>query len=123
MKAPIIKIGNWTLLGKNTIGLTLYPFIFLKRSYFIIHSKELDTTIRHETIHIRQQSELLIIGFYIWYTVEYIIRLLITLNPTTAYNTISFEREAYKNETNTQYLKQRTRWAFTKYLFKAKSNP
>ena len=54
-----------------------------------------ERTIRHETIHTAQMKEMLYIFFYIWYGIEWIIRLLMKGN---AYRNISFEREAYANE-------------------------
>ena len=54
-----------------------------------------ERTIRHETIHTAQMKEMLYIFFYIWYGIEWIIRLLMKGN---AYRNISFEREAYSNE-------------------------
>ena len=118
---PFIKIGNYWFLGKRTIGVTIFPFIFLKKSYFDRQSKEvLEKTINHEKIHIHQQIELLVIPFYLWYFTEYFIRLIATGNPDIAYKMISFEQEAYTNENNLEYLSKRKFWAFLKYIRKAK---
>jgi hypothetical protein len=118
MNVPKIKIGNWLILGANTIGMTLYPFIFLKKSYFAVKPKEvLDKCIRHESIHIQQQKELLVVFFYVWYITEYLIRFLTSLRPNVAYENISFEREAYTNENDENYLANRTRWRFLHYIF------
>jgi hypothetical protein len=38
-----------------------------------------------------------------------------------AYYNISFEREAYANENNIDYLKTRTFWCFVKYEFRLKA--
>jgi len=72
--------------------------------------------INHERIHLRQQAELLIIPFYIWYVIEYFILLLVYRNKKQAYHNISFEREAYNNEHNLNYPKNRTFWEFLKFL-------
>ncbi|MEG1200098.1 MAG: hypothetical protein RSD53_11940, partial [Algoriella sp.] len=69
--------------------------------------KENKTLINHETIHIIQQVELLVIPFYIWYLTEYLFRLIQYKNQHKAYRNISFEREAYANEKNPNYLKER----------------
>jgi len=45
------------LVPKGFIGLTLFPFIFLRTK----NLKENPTLIHHEKIHLRQQLELLII--------------------------------------------------------------
>lgn len=72
--------------------------------------------INHEKIHLRQQAELLILPFYVWYITEYFIRLLIYRNHHAAYRSISFENEAYANERNNTYLKHRNLWEFIKYI-------
>lgn len=54
--------------------------------------------LNHEKIHTRQMLELCIVGFYIIYLIEWIFK---------GYNNISFEKEAYANETNVDYLKTR----------------
>jgi len=118
MRIPKIKIGNWLILGGATIGMALYPFIFLKKKYVATQPKAvLDKCIRHESIHIQQQRELFVIFFYVWYIAEYLIRLLTSLRPNVAYENISFEREAYANENDENYLVNRTSWRFLHYIF------
>lgn len=63
--------------------------------------------INHELIHTRQQKELLFLPFYIIYGLEFILRLLRTGNVKKAYLAISFEREAYQNADNLNYLLHR----------------
>lgn len=117
MTKGILKIGNWILLGKNTIGFTFYPFIFIKKSWADHELKEnLEKTINHERIHIRQQLELLVLIFYIWYILEFTIRFIIMLNFNKAYEKISFEQEAYINANDFNYLFKRKFWSFLKYL-------
>ena len=72
-----------------------------------------ERTIRHEAIHTAQMKEMLYIFFYLWYVVEWIIRLFMKGN---AYRNISFEREAYSNEDDVIYLEDRKRFAWIKYL-------
>ena len=72
--------------------------------------------INHERIHLRQQLELLILPFFIWYAIEYGIRLLQYKDRYEAYRNISFEREAYENELFLEYLKKRRLWSFLRYL-------
>lgn len=111
----IVKIGEWSLMGRNTIGVTIWPFIFLRKSYFATQDENaLKSTINHETIHIRQQGELLVIFFYFWYFIEWAIKFFKFGN--SAYNHISFELEAYENEGNYDYLKTRKFWSFLKYV-------
>ena len=63
--------------------------------------------INHETIHTKQGQELLWIGFYLWYIIEYLIRLIIYRDTKLAYKNISFEREAYQNQCDLDYLSNR----------------
>ena len=72
-----------------------------------------ERTIRHESIHTAQMKEMLYIFFYLWYVVEWIIRLFMKGN---AYRNISFEREAYSNEDDVIYLEDRKRFAWIKYI-------
>jgi hypothetical protein len=93
-------------------GLTFYPFVFLADK----DDKLNKVFINHEKIHIRQQLELLILPFYLWYFTEYLFRLIQYKDRRQAYFNISFEREAYKNEKDLNYLKQRPFWCFKNYI-------
>ncbi|HBT86648.1 MAG: hypothetical protein PHO13_10520 [Fermentimonas sp.] len=73
-------------------------------------------TINHESIHTRQMLELFIVGFYLWYIFEWVLRLIIYKNRFKAYRNIGFEREAYCNDTNMNYLNNRRFYSFIKYL-------
>ena len=64
-------------------------------------SKITPQLINHERIHTAQMLEMLVVGFYLWYTVEWLVRLLMRGN---AYLNISFEREAYRHMYNLEYL-------------------
>ena len=100
------------IIPKKYIGLTIYPFIFLKTKSL----KENKVLINHEKIHLKQQLELLWIFFFIWYLTEGFIKLLYYRNWDLAYKNISFEKEAYQNEHNTTYLENRKHYCFLKYL-------
>lgn len=100
------------ILPKRFIGITIWPFIFIK-SKALKQDKEL---LNHEKIHLRQQLELLVVPFYFWYVMEYVIRWVQTGNRRQAYKSICFEREAYTNEHNDGYLHQRGFWRFLKYV-------
>ena len=100
------------LIPKGFRGVTIYPFILVK------YREDLNDSIfiNHEKIHIRQQVELLIIPFFIWYLVEYLVRLLQYKNGYLAYKNISFEREAYSEESNLLYLNNRPFYRFCKFF-------
>ncbi len=105
-------VVNKYLIGRHFVGIALWPFIVVKDSFL----KEDEAFINHERIHIRQQAELLVLPFYIFYLTEYIIRLFQYRNSQAAYRNISFEREAYHNEEDLHYLQTRKPWSFIKYL-------
>lgn len=110
----IIVAPRWFRLFafKFVNAITLWPFILvryhqLKEDAYLIH---------HEKIHLRQQLEMGVLLFFIWYIVEYIIRLIQYRQPLVAYRNISFEREAYAHEAHSDYLLHRSFWRFLKYL-------
>lgn len=74
--------------------------------------------INHESIHTAQMKEMLYVFFYLWYVIEWLVRLVQYRNARTAYRNISFEREAYMNQGNMGYLQGRGRYAWVKYLKK-----
>ena len=100
------------VVPKGFRGFTFFPFVFL----FDKKDKLNLVLLNHERIHIRQQLELLIVLFFIWYGIEFLVRLVRYKNRRVAYYNISFEREAYANEKDLYYLKQRSFWNFLKYL-------
>ena len=88
-------------------AMVIWPFIFAKKDMN-------DKLINHERIHGRQQVEMLFVFFFLWYVVEWAIRKLFCTG--NAYRNISFEREAYYNQSNKEYLHHRRFWSWTKYL-------
>lgn len=100
------------LVPSGYAGITIFPFIFLKRN----HLKANINLVNHEKIHLIQQLELLIFPFYLWYGIEFLIRFFIYRNWRIAYINISFEREAYTNEKDLNYLKSRSFWDFLNFI-------
>jgi len=146
MCKPKVKVMTNFLeffLGKNIVGITLCPFgIYVKLSYLTR-----EKTINHEKIHWKQQLEMMITGaimsiitgvvlmslgifawwmltllvfpllfFYLWYVIEWFLRIFI--NGNKAYISLSFEREAYDNDDNLNYLKTRKPYSWLKYMKK-----
>lgn len=74
-----------------------------------------ETTKRHETIHFQQQIELLFVFQWILYGLYYVKNYIIYKDGPTAYRESPFEREAYQNEDDEDYLKTRERYAWLKY--------
>ena len=111
-KPKIKKIRGFLkfILAPNIIGITLAPFgIYLNDKYLLDK-----ITINHESIHWEQQMEMLVIFFYLWYIIEWFIRLFI--NGKNAYYFLSFENEAYKNDNDLNYLGKRKHFSWLKYL-------
>lgn len=73
-------------------------------------------TINHESIHTEQMKEMLYVFFYIWYFIEWLVKVL--LPPyDKAYKDISFEREAVHNQYDYNYLSSRKRYNWIRYIF------
>ena len=70
-------------------------------------------TINHEAIHTAQMREMLYIFFYLWYAMEWLVRL---FGKGNAYRNIAFEKEAYAHEQDKYYLKRRRPYAWLKRL-------
>lgn len=102
------------LFYKNYVGLSLWPFIILKDTSL----KKDMVLINHEKIHLKQQGELLILPFYLWYLLEGFVRFLWYWDAYKAYQNISFEREAYAQENTPNYLQDRQPYSFIKYLWR-----
>lgn len=97
-----------------------------------------ELTVNHESVHSKQFKEvtlslatpvlllsyyvswwwiaLIPFTFYLWYVIEFLIRWTVTSNWDESYRNISFEREAYENDEDLDYLKNRKLFAFIKYI-------
>ena len=107
----MIVINNTLLPFKGYKAINLFGIILFRKG------NKLDRVIiNHERIHTAQMLEMLFLLFYIWYLVEYLIRLLIYRNHRKAYRKISFEQEAYNHASNEQYLQGRKHYAWMKHL-------
>lgn len=95
-------------------AMAIWPFVFVRSKYE--DGGMADKDIRHESIHLKQQGEMLVIFFIIWYLAEWFVRLFKNGN---AYRNISFEREAYDNEADETYLQHRKHYAWIHYLSKS----
>ncbi|MGF1922554.1 MAG: hypothetical protein ACQUHE_00125 [Bacteroidia bacterium] len=93
-------------------GMALYPFIIVKHQALAKNA----VLLNHEKIHLKQQLELLILPFYIFYLLHYVINLILYKNHHQAYMNIVFEKEAYLNEKDLNYFKQRRVFAWAKLL-------
>ncbi|MBP5257945.1 MAG: hypothetical protein J6Z41_04295 [Prevotella sp.] len=101
-------IRNRWLPPRRYTAINLFGVLFCRRN-----TKISDDTINHERIHTAQLLEMGVVFFYIWYVIEWLIRLPMRGN---AYRNISFEREAYLNMYNDRYLRHRRHYSWLKYL-------
>lgn len=92
-------------------AMNLFGVLFARSEYKDLISER---TINHESIHTAQMKEMLYVFFYIWYFIEWLIRLI--FNTSTAYRSISFEQEAYNNQLDFNYLKTRKKYSWLKHL-------
>jgi hypothetical protein len=110
-----VKKMNWfvSLLTFGwAIGITLSPFgIYIKETY--LNNKYV---INHESIHWKQQVEMLIVFFYLWYGLEWFVKLFIY--GKQAYYHLSFELEAYNHDDDLKYLFKRKHFSWFKYINK-----
>jgi len=91
------------------VAITFWPFIFIF-DYFKNDKKLLN----HEKIHLKQQEELLLIGFYLLYILFFIMNLFRFKNLLEAYENIPFEIEAKQFETDLNYLQNRNHFNWIK---------
>ena len=133
----MIKIFNNILPLSGYKMMTLWPLLFVRKKAWdngLIRDKDMI----HEEIHGCQQREMLLAGilfatalttvgcgwwslfalpmFFYWYGIEWLIRAIIYGDTDTAYRNISFEREAYFNQYDTDYPVSRSPLSFLRYL-------
>ncbi len=106
------RVAGLILVG-HFHAICIWPFLFIKPG---THNSSYTETLNHERIHARQQLEMVWILFFVWYGIEYLIRLVFLRNRLHAYRELSHEKEAFSNERDPDYLKKRKMYAWLKYL-------
>ncbi len=101
--------NRWIPFGKRFHAINLFGVIFAKGPCDSV-------VVNHERIHTAQMKELAFVFFYLWYVLEWVIRIIQYRGYYAAYHNISFEREAYANERNLIYLSNRRGYNFFKYV-------
>lgn len=92
------------ILSKYVIAITLWPFGIYYREEMSVD------TYQHELIHWRQQKEMIGVFFYLWYVLEWFVKLFFF--GRYAYYHISFEEEAFNWEKETRH------YGWIKYILK-----
>lgn len=108
MGFPVIK-NKILPIGKKFYAINLCGVIFAKGECN-------DIMLNHEKIHSRQMVEMIVLPFYLFYIMEWLIRLIQYKDSYKAYRNISFEKEAYANQLNLTYLKTRKFFNWKHYL-------
>lgn len=101
-------VRNNIIPFKGFAAINLFGVLFVRKDV-----KLSATLVNHECIHTAQMKEMLYVFFYVWYVLEWVMRLFM---PGNAYRNISFEREAYGNQNNGTYPRDRKHHAWVKYL-------
>lgn len=96
-------------------AITLCPLGIFYRSVEISNDQ---ATRNHEFIHWKQQREMLCLLFYLWYLIEYLIRLIRFMDHQKAYRSIGFEQEAKMYERNPDYLSGRKHFHWLRFAIK-----
>lgn len=99
-------IVNRFIPFKGFKAINLFGFVFVREGV-----KMKPYNYNHMAILSAQMRELLFVPFYIIYFVEWVYRLIKLRNFQKAYRAISFEREAYANQSNYHYLTNRYHFA------------
>lgn len=131
----MIGFVNRFIPFKAFTSMALWPFVFIRKeneSLFTLTVKN------HEMIHGEQEKEMLVVGcvlaitlcvvgcgwwsllaipLFFWiYGIEWIVKLCYYRNAMTAYKNVSFEREAYTNQSDRKYIDNRKFFSWVKYI-------
>jgi len=125
------------ILSENIVAITFMPWgIYLNKRVYEMSNENNINIIQHEKIHAAQQTELIYLFFYLWYGLEWLFRFIYYLfayipyrklirktkqnyfssSSYSAYLNISFELEAIANESDINYLTNRNRFDFIKFI-------
>ncbi len=104
------RVPKMLSLVIDAYAVAIWPFIFIR-------DEGSERVIAHEKIHLRQQVELGIIGFYILYAAFWLFYMYKLRDKSAAYYAIPFEREAYAGDfSGEQYLKKRHNYEWLNFL-------
>ena len=129
-------LENNLLPPKGFLAINLFGLILCRKGD---KSRINARTVRHEKIHTAQMKNFLYSFFYIWYGIEWFIKLwfcigeakteyknqkgwmkqgFLTVWSNVVYYNLSFEREAYQNHDDLDYLSKRKFFNHIKYIIK-----
>lgn len=96
-------IYNSLIPFKGFLAINLFGVIFARKGNTLS-----SRVLNHERIHTAQMRELLYVPFYLIYLLEWIFRLIFCSG--NAYRNLSFEKEAFENDSDFSYLARRPRF-------------
>lgn len=106
---------------KGYHAITLFDHMIIRNEFKDVPVKK--QYINHELIHANQARDfgLGFCGyfiFYLWYLIEWLLKLPSWLFGGKPYYSVSFEQEAYNREFDYTYLEDRKKFEWLKYVFK-----
>ena len=104
-------ICNKFIPFKGYSAITIGNIIFVRKECEVT-----DILINHGSIHYEQEKELGYVGFYLLYILEYLYNRVKYKDGRTAYRNISFEKEAYGSQRDLDYISNRKKFSWLKYL-------
>lgn len=112
----IVKLSGLIMAGKKGFedakASAFIPFVFVRKEEYAT-----PIFINHERIHFKQQIETLIIGSWILHIIEDLYsRLFLKLKSPDYYLYRAVEQEAYRNQHDMNYLKNRKWFSLLKYV-------
>ena len=113
----VIKIARW-FAQSNIIGTQFLDILYVHDlKYWTLQKRDDTIQWRHENIHFAQHKELLFVGFWILYGLNYLINLFrFKFDKRKSYKRIAFEQEAYYNDGKPSYLSRRKKFNWTKWI-------
>ena len=104
-------IENKIIPPKGYKAITIGPYIFIKPG-----TKLSEKDYNHEAIHWEQYKETLVIGFFLIYVIEFIYKFIFVNRGEwkKTYHKLSMEKEAYLNQDNLDYIKNRKHYKWIK---------
>lgn len=112
----IVKFAGFIAAGKhgasNAKAAAFFPFVFVRNEEYATQ-----IFINHEKIHFAQQIETLFIGSWlVTFAEDFYSRVFLKLKEPEYYLYRAIEQEAYRNQNNMDYLKNRKVFSLFKYL-------
>lgn len=104
-----VHFSNWFPFGKFS-AINLFGHVFIKAERWKnLTERGRKKLLIHEAIHSAQMKELLYIGFYVIYGIEWLYWVI--FRTKEAYHHINFEKEAFSHQGEDNYIENRKHFA------------